>query len=49
MKQVTETFKNTESEKKRIDKYVKFVIFFNKFINHRKKNKHIFVERDMRI
>jgi hypothetical protein len=37
------------AEKERIEKYLQFVIFFNKFINHRKKLRRQFVEKDMRI
>lgn len=31
------------------DDYIKFVNFFNKFINHQKKTRRRFVEKDMRL
>jgi hypothetical protein len=36
-------------EKERIEKFVQFAAFFNKFINHRKKHRRPFLETDMRI
>jgi hypothetical protein len=40
---------NTVSEKIRIEKYLNFVTFFNKFINHRKKIRRAFIEKDMKL
>ena len=37
------------SEKEMINRYLKFVVFFNRFINHRKKTRRNFIERDMRM
>jgi hypothetical protein len=40
---------NTVAEKERIEKYLQFVTFFNKFINHRKKLRRPFVEKEMKL
>jgi len=40
---------NTVSDKKRIEAYLRFVVFFNKFINHKKKTHRQFIEREMKI
>lgn len=40
---------STVPEKTRIEKYLSFVVFFNKFINHRKKPRRPFVEKDMKL
>lgn len=37
------------SEKKRIEKYLRFVVFFNKFINHQKKIRRKFIEKEMKL
>jgi len=37
------------SEKKRIEKYLQFVMFFNKFINHQKKIRRKFIEKEMKL
>lgn len=39
----------TVPEKERIEKYLRFVVFYNKFINHRKKPRQPFIARDMRM
>jgi hypothetical protein len=33
----------------RIDHYLKFIVFFNKFIGHRPKHRRPFKEKDMRL
>jgi len=40
---------DTVAEKKRIETYLRFVMFFNKFINHRKKIYRTFIEKDMKL
>jgi len=37
------------TEEERIERFVRFVVFFNKFINHARKPRKQFVEKDMRM
>lgn len=39
----------TVPEKERIKRYLRFVVFFNKFINHKKKIHRLFIARDMKM
>lgn len=40
---------STVPEKVRIENYLNFVTFFNKFINHRKKLRRQFVAKEMKL
>jgi hypothetical protein len=49
MLQKNKIIPDTVPEKERIEKYLQFVTFFNKFINHRKKLRRQFVEKEMKL
>lgn len=49
MPQKNKIILDSASEKERIEKYIKFVTFFNKFINHKKKIRRHFVEKEMKL
>jgi len=41
--------KKNISQKERAEKYLKFLEFFNNFINHAPKHREPFIEKDMRL